>query len=179
MESNCSSHCELKLPCYAQCRCQKHIELTVQHPGAAKDSGFQLWSSHEQNKLHKLVKAARAPQVMAREPEPTAGWPPGTSAPCMCNSGCYLISPVFSQQPAPHVIAVFFNWATKNLTRIGFGFVSPGQWVDTTGIFLGQTSAQRPVLDFRAGIMGWRIPLPWTGCLRELCLSWIHLKLLL
>lgn len=71
MESNCSSHCEMKLPCYAQCRCQKHIELTVQHPGAAKDSGFQLWSSHEQNKLHKLVKAARASQVMVREPEPS------------------------------------------------------------------------------------------------------------
>lgn len=72
MESDCPSHCELKLPCYAQCRCQKHIELTMQHPGTAKDSGFQLWSSDEQNRLlHKLVKAAHAPQVMVREPDPS------------------------------------------------------------------------------------------------------------
>lgn len=68
---------------------------------------------------------------------PAAGWPPGMSAPCMCNSGWYLISPVFSQQPAPHVIAVFFNWATKKLTCIGFVFVTPGQWVRHNWDFLG------------------------------------------
>lgn len=72
MESDCPGHCELKLPCYAQCRCQKHIELTLQQSGAAKGSGFQLWSSHEHNRLlHKLVKAAHAPQVMVREPDPS------------------------------------------------------------------------------------------------------------
>lgn len=128
MESDCPSHCELKLPCYAQCRCQKHIELTLQHPGTAKDPGFQLWSSYEQNRLlHKLVKAAHAPQVMLREPDPSCRmtsrdvsalhvqqW--GVFNSLLCSSSSLLFM----------LLQHFFNWATKNLSCTGFVFVTPG-----------------------------------------------------
>ena len=68
MESDCPSHCELKLPCFARCRCQKPIEFTLQHPEAAQDSYFQLWSSHERNRLpHTVLKAAQTPQMMVRK----------------------------------------------------------------------------------------------------------------
>lgn len=185
MESDCPSRCELKLPCYAQYRSQKHIELTLQHPGAAKDSGFQLWSSHEQNRLlHKLVlETGKLPihhKWWSGNLTPAAGWPPGMSVPCMCKSEGYLLLSCALLAACSSCYCSVFQLGNKKICYVlALVLLLLGSGQDTTGIFLGQTLAQCPVLDSRVGVMGWRIPLPWTGCLVELCLSWVHHKPLL
>lgn len=139
MESDCPSHCELKLPCYAQHRCQKHIELTLQHPGAANDSGFQLWSSNEQNKLlHKLVKAACAPQVMVRTPGHSCWMTTRDVSALYVQQWGVFNSLLFSpRSQLCTVFAVFSNWATKKSIMYAFVFVTPGQWARHKRDFLG------------------------------------------
>lgn len=180
MESDCPSHCELKLPCFARCRCQKPIEFTLQHPEAAKEPGFQFWSSCEQNKLlHKLLKAACAPQMMTRKPGSLL-LDDHQGCQCLIWATAWVSNSLLgSHTSLLLMLFLCFSVGQQVSVTYGFVFITPGLWARKNRDFLGTVLGSVPSSWFQRKDHELRDPTVWIDCLAELCLSQVQLELLL